>query len=205
MLVALLVFGDVEARHFAERQVAHVIRTHEPGATAKVRIASFPFVGRLAVSRQVQKITADVRNVPVNTAAGNFTLDDVQLTLKGVKVDLGPLVAGSNDAVKSIRSGSVRAILSETQLDKIVKLPVTLGNGSAQVTVAGVQVNGTATVSNNVLHLAAGPAAINITLPSLPVLPCIANVAVVSGQLVLGCTFNTVPAALLKAATTGSP
>ena len=203
VLVALLTFGDVEARHFAERQIAHVIQTHERGATAKVHISSFPFVGRLAVSRQVQKITANVQNVPVTTALGNFTLDEVDLTLTDVKVDLGPLVAGSNDAVKSIRSGSVRAVLSETQLDKVVKLPVTLGDGSAQLTVAGVRVNGTATVTNNVLHFVVGKQAIAVTLPSIPVLPCIADVAIVPGQLVLACTFNTVPAAFLKAAATG--
>jgi hypothetical protein len=203
VLVALLIFGDVEARHYAEHQVAHVIGTHEPGATAKVRIKSFPFVGRLAVSRQVQQVTADVHNVPVATAAGNFKLDEVDLTLKGVKVDLGPLVAGSNDAVKSIRSGSVRAVMSEQALAGLVKLPVTLGSGSAQVTVAGVKVNASASVTNNVLHLVAGPTTVMVKLPAIPVLPCAPNVAIVPGDLILSCTFNTVPAAFLKAAGAG--
>jgi hypothetical protein len=203
VLVGLLVFGDVQARHYAERQIAHIIETHEPGATATVRIRSFPFVGRLAVARQVQKVTANVRNVPVTTAVGNFTLDEVDLTMKGVKVDLGPLVAGSNGAVKSIRSGSVRAVISEAQLDKLVRVPLSLGTGSAHVTVAGVTVSATASVSNNQLHLAAGPLAVNVTLPAIPVLPCVAEVAIVPGKLVLGCAFNTVPAALLKAAGAG--
>jgi len=203
VLAALLIFGDVEARHYAEHQVAHVIVTHERGATAKVRIKSFPFVGRLAVSRQVQQITADVQNVPVATAAGNFTLDEVDLTLKGVKVDLGPLVAGSNGAVKSIRSGSVRAVMSEQALDGLVKLPVTLGSGTAQVTVAGVTVSGSATVANNVLRLVAGTTVVNVTLPAIPVLPCVPNAEIVPGQLILACTFNTVPAAFMKAAGAG--
>jgi hypothetical protein len=198
--VALLIFGDVEARHYAEHQVAHVIGTHEPGATAKVRIKSFPFVGRLAVSRQVQQITANVQNVPVVTTAGSFKLDEVDLTLKGVKVDLGPLVAGSNDAVKSIRSGSVRAVMSEQALATLVKLPITLGDGSAQVSIGGVNVSASASVAKNILHLVAGKIVVNVTLPAIPVLPCAPNLAIVPGDLVLSCNFNQVPAAFLKAA-----
>jgi hypothetical protein len=201
VLVVLLVVGDVVGRKYAERQVAHDIITHEKGATAKVRISSFPFVGRLAVSRQVQKITADVRNVPVNTKIGNFTLDEVDLTLKGVKVDLGPLVAGSDGAVKSIKSGTVSAVLSQDTLAQLVKLPVTLGNGTASVTVAGVQVAGSVSMAkDNVLHLSGAGVAVDVPIGAIPVLPCIAAVAITPGRLVMSCSFNQVPAALLQAA-----
>jgi hypothetical protein len=204
VIVALLVVGDVAARKYAERQVAHDIVTHEKGATAKVKIASFPFVGRLGVSREVEKITADVRNVPVTTPIGNFKLDEVDLTLKGVKVRLGPLTAGSDGAVKSIKSGTVRARMSEASLAQLVNLPITLGNGSAQVTVAGIKVNGSVTLINsNVLHLSGAGLTLDVPLGEIPVLPCIANVVITPGQLVMSCSFNKVPAALLEAATSG--
>jgi hypothetical protein len=200
----LLIVGDAAARRYAQRQVAHDIITHEKGATAKVRISSFPFVGRLAVSRQVEKVTADVRNVPVTTPIDNFTLDEVDLTLKGVKVDLGPLVAGSDGAVKSIKSGTVTAEMSEATLRQLVKLPVTLGNRTASVTVAGIQVAGSVSLAkDNVLHLSGAGLAVDVPIGTIPVLPCIAAVAIAPGRLVMSCSFNQVPAALLQAAGTG--
>jgi hypothetical protein len=158
----------------------------------------------LAVSRQVEKVTADVRNVPVTTPIGNFTLDEVDLTLKGVKVDLGPLVAGSDGAVKSIKSGTVTAEMSEATLRQLVKLPVTLGNRTASVTVAGIQVAGSVSLAkDNVLHLSGAGLAVDVPIGTIPVLPCIAAVAIAPGRLVMSCSFNQVPAALLQAAGTG--
>jgi len=200
VVVALLVVGDVAARKYAERQIAHAIVAHEKGATAKLRISSFPFVLRLAISREVKKVTADVHQVPVSTPIGSFKLDEVVLTLNDVKVNLGPLTTGSDGAVRSIKSGTVLARMSQATLDQLIKLPVTLGNGSVQLDVAGFKVTCNVAIVNNALHLSAAGRSLDIPLNDIPVLPCIGNLVITPGQLAMSCSFDKVPAALLQAA-----
>ncbi len=197
VVVALLALGDVTAQHYAERRIQQQIDRRQPGATSTVHISSFPFVPRLAILGRVDKVTARVHGVSVD----NLTLDEVNLVVTGVKLDRGQLVHGKV-VVTGIRTGTVRAVLSEQTVDQLVHLPITFGDGGVHLAVGGVTLGVSVSVAGNQLHLGAAGRQLSIPIPVLPVLPCVAGVAVEPGQLVLSCTFHQVPAALIQAAQT---
>jgi hypothetical protein len=195
VLVVLLAAGDVAARRYAETRVEQQINEREPGSASSVHISSFPFVARLALFGRVEKISAHVSHVNV----GSFVLDKVDLTVTGVRLDRSQLVHHTA-AVKGIRTGTVRAVMSEQTVDQVLHLPVTFGDGSVQLSAGGVTLSATVTVVDNQLRLSAAGRDLSVPIPPLPVLPCVADAAVEPGRLVLSCSFHQVPAALLHAA-----
>jgi hypothetical protein len=195
VLVVLLAAGDVAARRYAESRVEQQINDREPGSASTVHISSFPFVARLGLLGRVEKTTAHVSHVNV----GSFILDEVDLTVTGVKLDRSQLVHG-HVSVQGIRSGTVRAVMSEHTVDQVLRLPVTFGDGSVQLSAGGVTLSATVTVVDNQLRLSAAGRDLSVPIPELPVLPCVADAVVEPGRLVLSCSFHQVPAALVQAA-----
>jgi hypothetical protein len=195
VVVALLAVGDFAARRYAEDRIQHQIDSRQAGAVSSVTISSFPFVPRLLILGKVDKVTAHVRNVSV----GSFALDRVDLTVTGVKLDRGQLVHGKV-VVTGIRTGTVSALLSEQEVDNVLHVPVSFGDGSVHLTVGGVTLSATISVVGNELRLGAVGHDVSVPIPELPVLPCVAGVSVQRGFLVLSCTFHQVPAALAQAA-----
>ena len=90
VLLVLLGAADVGTRLYAQRQVAHQIDTRVAGASSSVHISSFPFLGNLALSGKIDKVSAKVKHV---TEEG-FSFDEVDMTLTGVKLDRHQLVTG---------------------------------------------------------------------------------------------------------------
>jgi hypothetical protein len=195
-LAVLLGVGDVIARRYAENRIEEQIDNRDAGATSSVHISSFPFVARLLIFGRVEKISAHVRHVNVDS----FTLDQVDLTVTGVKLDRNQLFH-RNVVVKSIRTGTVAAVLSEQTVDQVLHLPVTFGDGAVHLSVAGVTVGVSVAVADNELRLSAAGQELTIPIPELPILPCVAGVTVEPGRLILSCTFHRVPTALLQQAT----
>jgi hypothetical protein len=196
VLAVLLGIGDVVARRYAEDRIEQQIDHRDAGATSSVHISSFPFVARLLLFGRVEKISAHVRHVSVD----RLTLDQVDLTVTGVKLDRNQLFH-RNVVVKSIRTGTVAAVLSEQAVDQVLHLPITFGDGAVQLSVGGVTVGVSVAVADNQLRLSAAGHELTIPIPELPVLPCVAGVTVEPGRLVLTCTFHQVPTALLQEAT----
>jgi hypothetical protein len=196
VLAVLLGFGDVEARRYAESRVEQRINERQPGAASTVHVASFPFVPRLALFGRVEKISARVHNVSLD----RFNLDEVDLTVSGVRLNRNQLVHGTV-AVESIRTGTVRAVMSEQTVDQVLQLPVTFGDGTVELSAGGVTLSATVTVVDNQLRFGVAGRQVSVTIPELPVLPCVAGVVVEPGRLVLSCTFHQVPAALLQGTT----
>ena len=90
--------------------------------------------------------------------------------------------------------------MSQETISKLVKVPVTLGDGTVKVTVAGIPLGGTVKVVNGkTLHVSAAGFALDVPLPDIPVLPCLGGVAIIPGYLVIACAFHQVPAAFLQA------
>jgi hypothetical protein len=195
VLAGLLAIGDVAARRYAENRIEQQIDHRDAGATSSVHISSFPFVPRLLLFGRVEKITAHVKHVSV----ASLTLDQVDLTVTGVKLDRSQLFH-RNVMVKSIRTGTVSAVLSEQAVEQVLHLPLTFGDGSVQLSIGGVTLGVSVAVVDNQLRLSAAGRELTIPIPELPVLPCVAGVTVEPGRLVLSCTFHQVPTALLQEA-----
>ena len=196
VLLVLLGAADVGTRLYAQRQVAHQIDTRVAGASSSVHISSFPFLGNLALSGKIDKVSAKVKHV---TEEG-FSFDEVDMTLTGVKLDRHQLVTGQQVHINSINTGTVRAAMSQQALDQALGLPVSLTNGGVQVTVDGQVITANVTIVNNQLRIEGAGAARSIPVPKLPVLPCAARAVIVPGHVELTCTFHEVPTALLAAA-----
>jgi hypothetical protein len=195
VVAGLLAVGDVAARRYAESRIEQQIDHRDAGASSSVHISSFPFVPRLLLFGRVEKITAHVKHVSVSS----LTLDQVDLTVTGVKLDRNQLFH-RNVVVKSIRTGTVSAVLTEQAVEDVLHLPVTFGDGSVQLTVGGVTLGVSVAVVDNQLRLSAAGQELTVPIPVLPVLPCVAGVTVEPGRLILSCTFHQVPTALLQAA-----
>jgi hypothetical protein len=164
-----------------------------------VKISSFPFVGRLITSGTVRKIRAHV----VNVISGRFTFDTVDVAVTGVRLDRTALFHDQRIQVLRIDSGTVTADMTEAAIDKALGgLPVTLGNGSVQLTVRGISVVGTLSVVDNQLHLDVAGAPVNVAIPKLPLLPCAGSAVVTPGHLRVTCRLSGIPPALVGA--TGS-
>jgi hypothetical protein len=163
-----------------------------------VSISSFPFVGRLAAFGRVSRIQARATNV----SSGNYTFDSVVATVHGVKIDRTALLRHQQVQVTSIDTGTVNADMTEAEVDKAIDsaIPgahVKIGAGSAQATVSGVTVTAHVTVVNGQLHVTAPGVSVDVPVPQLALLPCVASATLVTGHLQLACTIHEVPAALL--------
>jgi hypothetical protein len=201
VLAVVLGFGDVQARHYAERQLAHRIRTNVTASTVHVTISSFPFVGRLVVFGTVGQIRAQATNV----SSGNYTFDSVVATVHRVKIDRSALLRDQQVQVTSIDRGTVTADMTNAEVDKAIAstipgVSVNIGNGSVQATVAGVSVTAQVEVVAGELHVSAAGFQVSIPVPQLPLLPCVASATLVPGHLQLSCTIHEVPPALLSQA-----
>jgi hypothetical protein len=200
-LLAVLGVGDVVARVYAEDRAASQINQRVPGASSAVHISSFPFVAKLLVTGKVDKITARVKHAH----DGQFTFDQIDVALHGVRINRQQLINGQHVQVDAISTGTVTASISEQAIDQALQAIggpaiVHLVQGAAQVTIGGVTIQSPVTIVNNAVQLTVQGQVVKVPIPQLPVLPCVATAVVTPGHLQLSCTFHQVPGAFLKAA-----
>jgi len=195
VLLGILAALDVATRVAMQHQLEQRIDGYVPNAGASVTIHGFPWLPRLASSGRVKEITARANQV----SQGAFVLNDVVVTVTGVRIDRHLLVEHGQLEIVSIGTGTLTADMTQANFDQLVGAPVVLGAGSAQVTVEGVSVTAQVSVVNGQLQLNAAGLPVSVPIPTLPVLPCLAQVKVVPGHLVASCTFHTIPAALKTA------
>ena len=201
VVALLLVVADVAARRAVEAQLEENIRREVPSADdPRVELDSVPFLGRLALFGRVHTVRASVNDVQVSRL--RFTR--VRVNLSNVKVDRRRLVADRRLDLQTIDRGTAVAELSEGALRQALNgLPVVLEAGRIGVTVRGVEVTVEASIRDGVLRLSAGRLSIPpITVPKLPLLPCVTNAEAGEGVLRLYCQVNEVPRELLRRANT---
>jgi hypothetical protein len=191
VLAGILGVADVIIRRGVEDSVADRIETFTPGSHATVKISSFPFLGRLAVSGTVPKLRADVTGV----TAGSLSLGPVDLTVTNLKLNRHELFRGEVQAV-SIGAGEVVVEVPQSSFDAFVHLPLTLGRntvgvGGVKVTVHPVVADGTVTI-----HPTLRLPSLRLSVPELDILPCVSAAQVVPGAVRLSCHFTTIPGLL---------
>jgi hypothetical protein len=204
VLVAALVGGlvvvDVAARRFAEKQVGVLVaRNIGSAGMTHVRVRAFPFLPPLVAAGRVGRIVV----VQDDVAAGPLLLDEVTVDLRHVDLDRNRLFQ-REAVVESIGSGTVHASVSEATLSSLTQVPVQLHPGKASATVAGRSVAIAISVSAGQLVVAvAGRAVLRVSIPELPLLPCVSNARVLEGTAELSCQIDSVPVGLLRRATGG--
>ena len=140
MVVALLVGADLAVRRTVEVQLENRIRDEvaqaqgAPPQRTRVRIASFPFLLRLAATGEVSEVTASVSDVEVS----GLRIADIGVDLQDVHIDRRRLLGGKVE-LEGIRLGQATAEVTQTALrEALGGLPVVLGAGTIGVTVGGV-------------------------------------------------------------------
>ncbi len=192
LLALLLGAADVASRIVVQRQLEQRIDGYVPNGSAQVRIDSFPFLLKVAARGRIDKVTAHARQV----SQGDFVLNRVDVTVTGVKINRSRLLHQRKLEIVAIDRGTVNVDMTQADFARLVGVPVIQGAGVAQVTVAGVSVNGRVSVASGRLRLDAAGLPFSVPVPALPVLPCLAQVMIVPGHIVGSCTFHQIPAAL---------
>jgi hypothetical protein len=186
----LLVAADVAARRLTQQELADRLAAEVPDAgQTSATIRSFPFLGRLAGSGHVPEVDASVTDVTV----GKVRFASVAVVLHGVKLDRDQLVRRRKVILLAIERGEARAEVGASALSDALGVPLTLEDGKASVTLAGLKVGADVAVKNGRLTVAG----LGITVPGLelvaPLLPCIPDAVVEVGRVVLSCGFTEVP------------
>jgi hypothetical protein len=191
----VLALADFAARQIAEEQIAdRVAGVEGVQGQARVDITSFPFLGRLLASGTVDDVSVSLDDV----RAERVRFATVAVHLDSVRINRGELLSGRQLVLEDVGRGVARADISQDELSRLIDLPVTLEQGRVGVRVGGQQVAATATVSDNVLRLTvAGTRLPALTIPRLPLVPCVADVELLPGRARLTCTLDRVPPELV--------
>jgi LmeA-like phospholipid-binding len=191
----------VAARRWAEGELEDRARQAlDPAVEAErvhAAIHSFPFLGRLLASGTVSRIRLAV--APVTTTG--LVFDEIEVDLRGVRVDRDLLVRKRQLELTAIDTGTVTAVLTERAVSDAVGVHVTFLPGRVAVTVAGVEVGAAVEAKDNVLVVTPerGPA-LRLPIPEVPFLACATSAEVRQGQVAVRCTVEDVPPELLRAA-----
>jgi hypothetical protein len=189
------VAADIGVRSVAEQQLRdRVAATAHPAGATSARIESFPFLGRLLTSGSVSRIRLSAADLTVE----GLTVAHVSLDLQDVTFDRSRLLSDRKVVLQSLGRGTAEAEVTQEQLSERLGVPVTLTAGRVQVRVAGQLVTAKASVSQNQLRLAvAGLSVPALKIPTLPLVPCVADVVVLAGRIRLTCSVDQIPAELV--------
>ncbi len=130
---------------------------------------------------------------------GAFVLDRVDIAVTGATINRQEVLQHRRLVIDRIDTGTVTGEMSQADFDRLVGLPITLDEGAAHVKVGGVTVTARVSISNNRLVVASIVAPLSIPVPSLPVLPCSADVRIAAGRLIATCIFHQIPPAFQMA------
>jgi hypothetical protein len=194
VLLVAVVAVDLGSKVYLEHQLERRVDASQPGANAHFSIQGFPWLIPLLEDGRVNKVTVHEDRVSQN----DFVLTNVVLTVTGVRVNRHQLLDNHQLQITAIDSGTLTAQMSQADLDQFLGVPITLGAGTASVTVAGIPVTAKVSVHNGQLEVDTGFIPITVPIPQLPSLPCLAQVTVVPGHLNGSCTFDRIPAAWLQ-------
>ncbi|HEX2191601.1 MAG TPA: DUF2993 domain-containing protein [Acidimicrobiales bacterium] len=196
-VLALLLVADVAARRASESQLEQRILDDVRGATAaEVRIDSLPFLGRLAISGEVSAVHATVDDVRVS----RLRFSRINVDLHDVRVDRKRLIVDRQVDLQDVERGFATAEITQADLRAVLgNVPIVLDDGRIGVTIGGVTASVSVNLEDNVLRLNAGRLPIpTITLPRIPLLPCVTDAVAEVGRLRLSCTLASVPDELLR-------
>src|SRR5438105_4881328 len=130
VLLVILVAGDLVARAVATAELRDRARDRVAGAKdSDASIESFPFLGRLLASGTVSRVRVKVSPV----ASGAVTFSFVEVDLRGVRVDRGRLFRDRKVELTSLKSGKVTVELSQAEVWRLAKVPITFAPGRASV------------------------------------------------------------------------
>lgn len=192
IVVAIVVGVDIGARVYTEHQIADRAKASTQAGGASAGIHSFPFLYDLLVEKKASKISLHLTKVPV----GPVSVDKIDVTARGVHIDVGYLIGHRKVRITSIDSADARVTLSPSDVSAVTGIPVSINGGTVSASVGGVDVPVTVTVaSGHILTLAVqGQRVYTFDVDRSPIVPpCALNAGIAGGNLILECTATPVP------------
>jgi hypothetical protein len=197
VMAGLGIGGDVVARNWAETQIESRARAEFPAeVSVSAHVRGFPFVPRLLLGGKVSEVDAHFEQVP----AGSLTLAAVDVALNGVRVDRDVLLSERRVELVSISEGRLSIEITAATLSKAIGLPVEISGGEIRLKVTGKQSVAKAVIRGNDLVLSVAGIEKRIPIARTRLIPCAADVTVLSGRVRLSCVIHELPPALLRAA-----
>jgi hypothetical protein len=181
LLAALWLVGELAVVPFAESRIEQRVAERNPGVgSVKADIGSFPVATRLVLTGRINKLDVTLDRV----VRQRLTFAQVRFELTGIELDRGSILRRET-RVSAIDTGRVTATI----------------DGGALASVFGRVINlSDVTVRVRGRVLAIGPASVSI---ASDLLPCEPQARVEGDSVILTCTFDEVPQAVLEAAQRG--
>jgi hypothetical protein len=196
LIVAALVGADVSAKAFAQTKLQERARQSLPGADVSAHIRSFPFLPRILLNGHVSEVDFTVRGVE----AGGLNLTTVDVDLSGVQLDRDLLLKKRKAELVGISQGVVAVDLTAAQLSDAIHHTVRIAAGQVSVSVGGRYLDAALTGSNSAIVVrVAGLGPLVVPVPRADLVPCLANVTVLSGRVRASCAIDKIPPALFTA------
>jgi hypothetical protein len=115
-----------------------------------------------------------------------------------VTFDRGRLLSDRKVVLDALGHGTAEAEVTQEQLSDRLGVPITLTPGRVQVRVAGQLVAAKASVSDNTLHVTvAGLSLPGLKIPTLPLVPCVADAVILAGRIRMTCSVDQIPPELV--------
>jgi hypothetical protein len=169
--------ADVAVRHFTEDQIAARVHAAIPGSgDTAVTVDGFPFLGRLAVSGEVERVS--LHQEAVESQRIRFSTIDVDL--RGVRVDRGLLVRSRQVELTGIDRGTVTAVVGLSELARLARTALA----------GGIRLDHGVLVIGDV----------RVDLTGVPLLPCATRLQFEGASVALTCELDDPPAEMLREA-----
>jgi hypothetical protein len=176
LLVVLWVVVEIAAIPVANRMIEEQVAAQTRGvASVKASVGTFPVVARFVLTGKISRVGVTL----VRVARAALTFTEVRFDLSGVELDRGRLLKNRQAHITAVDTATITATLDTSAL------PPRLAGAVAR----NVRISGRT--------LLLGPASFQL---ASDILPCSPSAHVVGSSVILTCTIDHVPPALLETA-----
>lgn len=194
LVAGALVMLELVAPSLVEAAVEDQVAQRTPAVTrVTADVSSFPLVSRMVATGEMRHLEVALDEL----VHRELTFASLRLTLEGIRLDRAAL-AGGDVAIEGIARGEVVAEVTEASLVEALGVPAELGPGGRLLRSAAETLAGRLLAEAGALVVDDLPEAVaRIPLPE-DLIPCVPDIEVTDGRLVLRCTFDSVPGPLTR-------
>lgn len=198
IVAAVLVGVDIGARIYTEHQIASRAKASTGAESSNAGIHSFPFLYDLLAESESKKISVHLTRVPI----GPLTIDKVDVTARGVHIDVGYLFSHHKVRLTSIASADARLTFAAPDITSVTGVQISITGNTIAASVGGASVPVTVTIAGGHMLIlrVAGQKAFSFDVDRSPIIPpCALRSSVAASALVLECQVSPVPPSVVAA------
>lgn len=203
LVVVGLLYADTQLKSLAEDHAEQEIGKALPQLSGvQIELDGFPIALDVLFHGQVEGL-----HVTIDKAReAGFEAEELSLDVYEISIDKDALMDEQRLVVTEIGKATAQVFVTDDEVSKAVKQPVTFSGGKARAKVKGKEVEASASVMGRMVALRTtlpGVPPLVFPLPSSDVLPCSPELEVLEGRLRLSCSIDALPDALRDAMAQG--